>query len=330
MKQKERAIDRASNRIKMVKKDADDSKCSFQKEIVINDKKSHKVIKKKQKLCAQKKKLESANVRLKQSIANRNEKIRTMIDEKQELVCKLSMLCTETEISNVKIEAMREHKNCKAWPLFIVKVITEMLDNGAPPFAIAKNLVSSCMLICSSIRIIELLNADHICKQRGTLRILTECCAMHILAKNLQWRQLLFDNTSRRTVAMTTFTAGIIENNQIRPIIMQAAKVGLGETAEKTVDIMKEILDDGREYLERLIEACEHEFPDYAHDVPPASSVVLKNFRTCMLSSNACNTAQKTRRLTKNQILREINNVDSNYESATSEGKLQNTNTHCY
>ena len=74
MKRKERTIDRVSNRIKMVKKDADVSKRFFKKAIVINDKKLHKVIKKKEKLCAQKKKLTSANVRLKQSIENRNEK----------------------------------------------------------------------------------------------------------------------------------------------------------------------------------------------------------------------------------------------------------------
>ena len=63
---------------------------------------------------------------------------------------------------------------------------------------------------------------------------------------------------------------------------------------------MKETLDNGRECLERLKETCEREFPDYEHDVPPASSVALKNCHTSMLSSDACNTAQKTRRLTKN------------------------------
>ena len=111
---------------------------------------------------------------------------------------------------------------------------------------------------------------------------------------------------------------------------MQAVKVGLGKSAVNKVDIIKEILEDGREYLERLKETCEREFPDYIHDIPPASSVTLVNCRTSVLSSDACNTAQKTRRLIKDQILQEIDNADSNCESENTEGKVQNMNIQIY
>ena len=53
---------------------------------------------------------------------------------------------------------------------------------------------------------------------------------------------------------MTTFTTRILKNNKIRSIILQAAKVSLGEKSEDTVEIMKEILEDGKEYLQKLKE----------------------------------------------------------------------------
>ena len=74
---------------------------------------------------------------------------------------------------------------------------------------------------------------------------------------------------------------------------MQVVKVGVSESAKNAVKIMKEILDDRREYLERLKETCKQEFLDYKYNILPASSVVLKNCHTSILSSNACNTAQK-------------------------------------
>ena len=113
IKQKERAIGRVNDRIKIAKKHAIKFKRTLQKVIATNDKKLEKVMKKKQKLCTENKRLTSANVRLKKSIANRNEKIYILIDEKEELVCELNILYSENEVNEVNIETMRDHKNCK-------------------------------------------------------------------------------------------------------------------------------------------------------------------------------------------------------------------------
>ena len=88
---------------------------------------------------------------------------------------------------------------------------------------------------------------------------------------------------------MLTFAAGIMQNDELRPIILQSAKVCIGETSEQTVEIMKKILEDGREYLEWLKEICEREFPYFEPDIPPASAVTLSNFKTSVISSNCCN-----------------------------------------
>ena len=75
---------------------------------------------------------------------------------------------------------------------------------------------------------------------------------------------------------------------------------------------MKEILDDGREYLEQLKETCEREFPHYKHDIPLTSSIMLVNYQRSVISSDACNTAQKTQRLTMDEILKELNDANDN------------------
>ena len=307
---KNRTIGRLNEKLKVIKKSNINAKRQYDNTVSVHEKKLTKINKKKNQLRKENRKLSQANARMKKSIVKRNETIKIMLNESEELNYELNLLYAENELNDIKIQTEKDHKNRNAWPLFIVKVIIEMLDNGTPPSAISKNLESTCRLICPTIKIIELPSIDCIRKQRGVLRILTECDAMHMLAKNPHWRQLWFDGTSRRTVSMTTFAAGITQSNEMRPIIMQAAKVGLGESAVNAVEVMKEILDDGRECLERLKETCEREFPDYKHDIPPSSSVTLSNCRTSVLSSDACDTAQKTRRLTKDEIINEIN--DSN------------------
>ena len=78
------------------------------------------------------------------------------------------------------------------------------------------------------------------------IRVLTETYDMCALAKNQEWRQLWWDGTSRRTVSMTAFAAGMLKNDGIKPIILQAAKVGCGEKSDVAVNVMQEILEDGK------------------------------------------------------------------------------------
>ena len=62
---------------------------------------------------------------------------------------------------------------------------------------------------------------------------------------------------------MLTFAMGAIENNQLRPIILQVAAVGASKKSKGTVEIMKEILEDSRECLKWSKEACKREFLDF-------------------------------------------------------------------
>ena len=83
----------------------------------------------------------------------------------------------------------------------------------------------------------------------------------------------------------------------IKPIVLQAAKVGCGEKSEDTVNAMQETLEDGKEFLQRLRETCERECPDFIHDIPPPSAVTLANCKKTVLTTDTCNQAQLSRRL---------------------------------
>ena len=135
------------------------------------------------------KKLNAANVRLKKSIVKRNEIIKIMNDEKNELSFQLQLELTEAENNTTVIQRERDHRNRKPWPLLVLNIIIEILDNGTLPSAVSKNLKHVCRLMCPDVKIIELPSIDFIRKMRGVIRTLTEAHAMCLLGKNPKWRK---------------------------------------------------------------------------------------------------------------------------------------------
>ena len=79
--------------------------------------------------------------------------------------------------------------------------------------------------------------------------------AVYQLAKNTDWKQLWWDGTSRRTASMTTFAAGAKESESIRPILLSCSHITKGGTSEETVEAIKEIIDNGQDYLTLLFYA---------------------------------------------------------------------------
>ena len=78
---------------------------------------------------------------------------------------------------------------------------------------------------------------------------------------------------------------------------MRVAKVGLGKKSKDHVDIMKEILADGKEYLEEIKAIYERKCENFAHDMPSLDSTNVTNCSTYALTSDACNQAQKSRKI---------------------------------
>ena len=86
---------------------------------------------------------------------------------------------------NTKVIRRELDKNNKlTWPLFVVKIICELLDHGTPPSAVSKNLHSIVSLLCPEVEIEELPNVDYVRKCRRINTIIEESAAAYVLAKN--------------------------------------------------------------------------------------------------------------------------------------------------
>ena len=56
---------------------------------------------------------------------------------------------------------------------------------------------------------------------------------------------------------MTAVSASIEHNNALRPIILQCAKVSLGETSEYALENFNETIEEGKEHVTDLKNAVE-------------------------------------------------------------------------
>ena len=60
-----------------------------------------------------------------------------------------------------------------------------------------------------------------------------------------------WDSSLRRTISLIAFAAGIMENEEIRSILLLCSEVDLDGTLEDTVLAIVRIINNGKEYLTR-------------------------------------------------------------------------------
>ena len=76
------------------------------------------------------------------------------------------------------------------------------------------------------------------------------------------------------------------------------------------MNIIEEILEDGKEYLQQLRETYKREYPDFIHDIPLQSVIRLVNCEKIILITNNCNRAHLLRRFVINKISKAHNELD--------------------
>ena len=163
---------------------------------------------------------------------------------------------TEVEMNTTVIKIEHDEKNNLAWLLLVVKVAIEMLVNGTALSPVAKNIESTFRLTCPTVDIEELPCIYYIRKARCIITIMSKSAAVHELAKPPKWAWTHWDVTSRRTTALTTFDATILDDEQetLRQVNLDCSKIVLGESSEETIEYTIEIINEGKEYLKRWAE----------------------------------------------------------------------------
>ena len=202
----------------------------------------------------------------------------------------------------------RKNSTTETWPIPIMRVIIEMLINGSSPSSIAPNLKTFVEVLCPNIDIKELPSLRYIRNLRGVVRIIGEALAAFRLGRVEKWEQLFWDGTSRRQTAITTMVASILEDDEIRPIILTCSHIAEGETAEQTLDSIIKIIEKGRVWLKRWIDVCTELFPEEDHCLPDPDKLKITNLKQGGLTTDTCAQARATRKLVVEKMVELLNN----------------------
>ena len=179
------------------------------------------------------------------------ERIKILTADNKELQFQMQLQLTESERNVASIKRELDEKNRLTWPLIMIKVIIEMLTNGAPPSAVCKNIEIVMRMLCPNVACIELPNINYVRRCRGIIRIVTETLSACEAGLDIEWTQTFKDETQRKTAPLTTFSALVRRNRVLKPLVLSCSEIGIGSTSEDTVDSIKRMLSNGREYLGR-------------------------------------------------------------------------------
>ena len=186
-----------------------------------------------------------------------------------------------------------------AWENGMRQVIMEQRLNGTPANAIPANIVSLAKFLVPFVEDVKVPTKRFCRNILGELRVVTETMAALLIARADNWRQLFTDGTSRRQTHLLNVIIGIdgIDGN-IVPMILRAAMIGTGETAEQQVgDILEMAIKRGGKKLARLREIFEELFPGETHNIPDVSEMNIAKLANGMITSDNCNAAMKVKRL---------------------------------
>ena len=94
----------------------------------------------------------------------------------------------------------------------------------------------------------------------------------------------------------------MLEDGECANAVLSSAAVLEGESAEFTVESIKKMLKKGGELLDGWAEAMECDFPNVEHSIPLGSEVNISKMKNRHLTTDTCDTARKTRRLSVEEI----------------------------
>ena len=110
----------------------------------------------------------------------------------------------------------------------------ELLVCGVPPASIPGVLFATAKATSAEGVLISVPSVRYCREARSILRVLTETLAAYRLGKAGSWEQLFVDGTSRRQVPLQTLLIGILnENDEVMPLMLSAAHILTGESAEE-------------------------------------------------------------------------------------------------
>ena len=160
-----------------------------------------------------------------------------------------------------------------------------MLVSGTPSSAIAPNIAAHVALTSPHVIIYELPSNSYIRNYRTVFCIIGETMTADRLANANNWQQLFTGGTSRRQAALQNLTISVIEDDELRPLVLSSAIIVEGETSEQQHDAVLGTILRGGQRLQRWRETIEEMYPTYVHDIPRSDDMNISKLHFCLLPS---------------------------------------------
>ncbi len=187
-----------------------------------------------------------------------------------------------------------------SWSHDIVQLIIELLVHGAPPSSIPGTFVSFIKVLSPSIKIKQLPSVWFIRRVRTIMLSIVEILAAYCLAKAITWGQLHTDMT---TAYQTPFLNLLISYKDkdddeecavFKTLLISTCIFPVDESSLAQVEAITSFIEEKGKWLEKWASKCKKMYPDYDHDIPPASELTLAKLGDGgIVSTDTCNAAQK-------------------------------------
>ena len=114
--------------------------------------------------------------------------------------------------------------------------------------------------------------------------------------------QMSTDGSSVRQTALQNAVLRTLEDGEHTNVVLSSAAVLEGKSAKFTVESIIKMMKKGGELLDGWAEVMERDFPNSNHSIPLGSEVNVSKMKNGHLTTDACDTARKTRRLLVEEI----------------------------
>ena len=200
------------------------------------------------------------------------------------------------EIKKTKVVGRRGAT--RKWPVYVVRLILELLVVGSSPSNIPKLLQTmSTELVGKELEEIPSTNFVRQCRTVG--QVVNEILVAIQLGRNTTWKQLFTDGTTRRQTEFQNLVIGVMdEKKNLTNIVVSSCMMLENATAKGQVQAIKYKFERLKQRLTDLRILAQKEFPDnknLINHIPHPDGIDIKHLGLHgTLTSDTCNAAKAT------------------------------------
>ena len=189
------------------------------------------------------------------------------------------------------------------WKPEVDKLCLEMLANRTPPTCIQSNILAMAKVMSPNVDIVnELPSLKHIRSLGTVLSQLSRTLAAMRLGNAKEWKQLHYDETSRRQISLTNCVMSILnKDKKLETICISGSIITKDGTADVQSKAIVESFYESVEFLNRWRETTEEIYADHddldsmCQEIPSSDALCPSRILGGMISGDNCPAAMRSR-----------------------------------